>query len=80
MVQDNHDGIILFYYKFTRRKYIVLKHSKYKDFDTFQEGKKMEIQNLTPKDLENIKVIDINFILENRLKETYYITKQKNFL
>lgn len=77
--QDVHGKSIMYFYELTKQKYIVLRHSSYKDFDTFKKGEKMEVKHLTQRDLKNLMIVDLNFILENGLKETYFASSNKKY-
>lgn len=75
---DKYGEIITYYFELSKNKYIFLRHSTYKDFDAFDKKEKMTIKTLSNNDIENIKVIDLDFILDNGLQETYFTIRDKN--
>lgn len=79
ITKSNHGEITTYYYEISSNKYLSLRHSTYKNFDAFEKGEKMITKKSPNDNFKNIIIIDINFILDNGLKETYFAIRDKKY-
>lgn len=61
-------------FKIDGLNYISFRYSRYLDFDSFENGKKMDVQIVKKNFLKKNKdrIIDIDFMLNNGLRETFF--------
>lgn len=76
--KDSSGEVISYYYEYSPRKHINFKYSTYRNFDDYERKKQMIKKTVNASNVSDDNYIDLQFILENGLEETFNVLKKKN--